>query len=388
VAQPTVFEQVVNLVPRSQFELLVHRYQGNKGVRTHDCWTWFGALLFGQLSGHDSIRALERVFAQGDSRIHRLGFGSVRRSTLADANRTRPLEILEGVLEHSLAMAKRHAPSCGRFRFSGNVFALDSSSIELCLGLSPWAIYHQGKNFKDASVKLHTAIDLAGDLPQFAVIAPGRIQDIRIARQLTGFKRGDTVVFDKGYLDFRWFKQLHDTGIFFVTRLKDNSLFKVVQSRATDRTRGLICDQVIRLSGRSGRACKINLRRIAYRDPDTGKKHMFLTNRFDVATQTICDLYRARWKVELFFKTLKQNLRIKKFLGTSLHAVKAQILVALIAYVLLQVLKWIFDVRISMTDTMATIGTLLLLREPLKRLLGSLPRTSRYPCSSQLVLNL
>jgi hypothetical protein len=385
VSQANVFEQMIKLVSRHEFEAAVAHFEGDRGVRQLDCWTWFGALLFGQLTGHDSIRAIERVFCQGNRRMRRLGFSSVCRSTLADANHVRPLGILEKTYQAVLATAKRHCPATNGFRFRGDVLALDSTTIELCLSLSPWANYRRGT----AAVKLHTAIDLAGDLPDFVVITPAKRNDIPVAQHLFHPKPGSTVMFDRGYWSAPWLNELNQSKVFFVTRARRNNRFKVVESRPTDRTRGYLCDQIVyqKPSCAATRGYyRGKLRRISYRDPDTGKKLIFLTNRFDLATSTICDLYKARWKVELFFKTLKQHLKVKKFLGTSARAVKAQILVALIAYVLVQIVRWLTKSRVSMPDAMAAIGTLLLLREPLQRLLGELPRVTRHPPDRQLLL--
>ena len=382
MSQRTVFHQVIKLIPRSKFEQWVSKYDGNKGVRQLDCWTWFGSLLFGQLTGHDSIRAIERVFAHGEGPMNKLGFGPVKRSTLADANQVRPLGILEKAFRYLLDLAHARAPGKPGFRFKGQVLALDSTTIELCLSLCPWARFHHDKG----AAKLHTAIDIAGDLPQFAVITHGRIHDKMVAQKRVSFNPGTTVAFDRAYVDYEWFDELNQKGVYFVTRAKVNCQFKVVESRTTNRTRGHRCDQLIYLKSLRGQSYRGKLRRISYRDPDTGKRLVFLTNRFDLATQTICDLYKARWKVELFFKTLKQYLRIKKFLGTSVNAVKAQILVALIAYLLVQILRFSLKSNISIPDAMAVIGTLLLLRQPIKRLLGRLPATSRHPPSPQLAL--
>ena len=384
MAQLTVFSQVIKLIPRIEFESIVHKHNGNKGLRSLDCWTWFGALLFGQLTGHDSIRAIERIFATSDSKMQSLGLGPIRRSTLADANRTRPLEVLEDLFHFVLLKAQSAAPKKNGFRFKGQVLALDSTTIELCLSLSPWARFHHDKG----ATKLHTAIDLAGDLPLFTVITDGRTHDIRAAREQIQFTKGTTVVFDRGYVDYAWLNELNQSGVWFVTRTKSNCRFKVVQCQKTDRTRGHICDQTIYLKTQRGGEYEGKLRRISYRDPETGKRLTFLTNRFDLSTQTICDLYKARWKVELFFKTMKQYLRIKKFLGTSANAVKAQILVALIAYLLVQILRFTAKTSISIADAMAVIGTLLLLKEPLQRILGSLPRVTRHPQGLQMVFNL
>jgi putative transposase len=316
-----------------------------------------------------------------------MGFSTVCRSTLSDANKNRPLGILEKTYSAVLAKAKHVCPERHGFRFNGEVRALDSSVIDLALGLSPWASFRKGRS----GVKLHTAIDLAGDLPDFVVITPAKRHDVPIAKQYFHPKAGSTVIFDRGYWSADWLNELNENKVFFITRQRRNNRFKVVESRHTDRTRGHICDQLVYQKtsqkgyypGYTGK-----LRRISYRDPDTKKKLIFITNRFDLATQTICDLYKARWKVELFFKMLKQNLKVKKFLGNSANAVRAQILVALIAYVLVQLIRWLTKSRVSMPDAMAAIGTLLLLREPLSTLLGELPRVTRHPPSSQLTLPL
>lgn len=384
MAQSTVFEQIIKLIPRTQFQSLVARHDADKFTRTMDSWTWFGALLFGQLTGHDSIRSIERVFAHSDSKMLKLGFGPVRKSTLADANQNRPIALLDDLFHFALTQVQKFAPKKNGFRFAGQVLALDSTTIELCLSLCPWAKFHHDKG----ATKLHTAIDIAGDLPQFAVITDGRTHDIRAAREHITFTKGTTVVCDRGYVDYAWLNDLNQSGVWFVTRTKSNTQFKVVESRPTDRTRGHICDQVIYLKTQKGKLYQGKLRRVTYRDPDTGKRLTFLTNRFDLATQTICDLYKARWKVELFFKTLKQHLRIKKFLGTSANAVKAQILVALIAYLLIQILRFQINTSISIVDAMAVVGTLLLLKEPLARLLGDLPRVTRHPYGFQLAFRL
>lgn len=383
MSQNTVFHQIVKLIPRSQFQSWVFKYNGDKGIRTLDCWTWFGSLLFGQISGHDSIRALERVFSQGDRQIQKLGFHPVCRSTLADANRTRPLQILEEAFFYTLHRARTLLPRKTGFKFQGEVFALDSTTIELCLALCPWARFHHDKG----AAKLHTAIDLAGDLPQFAVITDGRVHDVTVAKVLH-FSPDSTVVFDRAYIDYGYLNDLNQQGVFFVTRMKSNCRFKVRESQETNRTRGHVCDQVIRFKSLRGKRYQGKLRRISYNDPDTGKRLTFITNRFDLATQTICDLYKSRWKVELFFRTLKQHLKIKKFLGTSVNAVKAQILVALIAYLLVQMIRHAAKGTISIPETMAVLATMLLLKQPLMRLLGHLPRTTRYPPDRQLVLPL
>jgi len=301
LAQNTVFSQIIKIIPRTQFQSFVSQHEGDKKVRTLNCWTWFGALLFGQLTGHDSIRAIERVFAHSDTKLKKLGFGSVKKSTLSDANKIRPLEILEDLFSYLLKRAQQVAPKKNGFRFNGKILALDSSSIELSLKLCPWAKVHKDK----ASSKLHTAIDVANYLPEIVVLGNGRLQDIPVAKAHFHFEKGTVVLMDRGYLSYQWMNQLNKNGVFFVTRSTSSFKFKVAKSQKVNRTRGHICDQIVYPKHPTGKA-KIKryygkLRKISYRDSDTGKKFIFLTNRFDLATQTICDLYKARWKVELFF---------------------------------------------------------------------------------------
>lgn len=378
MAQNTVFGQLIKLIPRSHFQSWVTKHDTDKRVRSMDSWTWFGALLFGQMSGHDSIRAIERVFAHQDKSFKDLGFGSVRRSTLADANGNRSIKILEEIFFYSFSQAKKFAPKAAQF-YGQNVLAMDATLIELCLSLSPWAEFHSGEN---AMVKIHTAIDVADNLPEFAVITSGKIHD-RVVAKTINFKPGATLVVDRNYVEYEWLSALNKQGVFWVTRPHLRAQFKVVKCRKTDRTRGYLCDQIVRFSSWKGKRYEGYARRISYRCPDTKKKLIFITNRMDLDTQTICDLYKARWKVELFFKCLKQNLKIKKFLGRSQNAVKAQILVALIAYLLVQIWRFTLKMKISMPDAMAVVGTLLLFKQALSRLFGELPNTKRHPPPEQ-----
>ena len=291
MAQSTVFSQVIKHIPHRQFKAIVDDYEGDKGVRYLDCWSWFGALLFGQLTGHDSIRSIERVFCHSNDRFGKLGFTPVCRSTLADANRTRPLEILEATLAILIQKSRNLYPQKHGFRFKGDLFVLDSSIINLCLSLSPWANFRKGK----AAVKLHTAIDLAGELPDIVVVTPAKANDIPVAKKYARFQKGTTVIIDRGYWCSTWLSDLNKQGVYFVTRQRRNNRFKVLESRPTNRTQGYICDQIVyQIPGRGATRHKLKykgkIRRISYRDPDTGKKLTFLTNRFDLATSTICKL--------------------------------------------------------------------------------------------------
>jgi len=397
VAKNSVFSQVIKFIPRSRFEGWVRELGSDKGVRRLDSWTWFGSLLFSQLSGHDSIRAIERVFAHSDKQMRSMGFSSVRRSTLADANHSRSLELLERVFGYCLERVKG-LPRKHGFRFKGEVLALDSTFIRLCLSLCPWAMYrrsprgnNRGEFVKSAGIKMHTAIDLAGEIPDFVVLKEGTERenhDLRVAKMLYEPRSGSTTIMDRGYWEVAWFAKFTECRAYFVTRIARRVGFRVAKSNVVDRTQGLICDQEIYLTGRKTQEdYRGKLRRVGFRDPDTGKKLVFITNRFDLAAKTICDLYRARWRVELFFRCIKQNLKIKKFLGFSPQAVKAQVWVALIAYLVIQQLRLTLRSSISMPDAMAVIGTLLLLRIPLNVILGRLPLVRRHPPPLQLMLN-
>ena len=390
-----VFSQIIKLIPRSHFEASVNRHGGDKRVRKLDCWTWFGALLFSQLSGHDSIRCLERVFEAGNSEVAGLGFQSVCRSTLSDANGSRPLGILKDIFGYALELATQ---SRGRNLDLGfPVYLLDSTFIELCLSLCPWAYYRRSDEatgrVRYAGVKVHTAIDLTGHLPEFLVIKEGTEKtngDLKVARETFRFAPGSLVVFDRGYWSAPYFEELRRANVDFVTRPKNNRLkFRVVKSAKVNRTQGLICDQHVYLNGRGTKGVYGGmLRKIGYRDPQTGKKLTFITNRLDLPAEIICRLYKARWQVEIFFRTLKQNLKIKKFLGLNKNAVFAQIYTALIAYVLMMYLKLTTRSSISMTELMAIVGTMLLLKHNIVALLQDQPQTRRHPPPLQLSLDL
>ena len=387
----SVFSQIIKLIPRSRYEASVAKFDGDKRTRKLDCWTWFGGLIFSQLSGHDSIRALERVFDAGNAETTRLGFNSICRSTISDANSKRPVAILEETFTYCLGLARRARGQ--RFDFGFPVYLLDSTFIELCLNLCPWSYYRRANqstgSAKSAGVKLHTAIDLTGHLPEFALIKEGRERDnrdLKVARDNFEFKPGSLIVFDRGYWSADYLNELSNKDIGFVTRLGNTQIkYCVERSEKVDRTQGLICDQHIYLSGSKTKGkYQGKLRKISYRDAETNKKLIFITNRFDLPAETICKLYKARWQVELFFKTLKQNLRIKKFLGLSKNAVFAQIYAALICYVLLSYLKLTASSNISLPELMAVVATLLLLKHDILELIRVRQKTTRHPPPIQL----
>lgn len=368
-----VFSQVLQYLPKLRFQGFVREHRGDHRVRVLDCWTWFGALLFGQLTGHNSVRAIAKAFQCHRTGFKTLGFGRVCRSTLAEANERRPLRILEATFYFLLKAAQQQAPK-SKFRFKGPVWAMDSTTISLCLELCPWAQFHHGKG----AFKLHTAIDLAGDLPQFALITTGRVHDITAVRKMS-FPAGTTLIIDRAYVDYDWLWKLTNSGVWFVTRMKANCRYQVRECRKTNRTQGVMCDQTIKLSSQRGDDYEGTLRKISYRDLDTGDRYTFLTNRFDLSPKTIAALYKARWQVELFFKTLKQQLRIKKFLGTSVQSVQAQIWVALIAYLLVCLIRWKERLNWSIPETMAVVGVMIFARARLEWLFREAPAQRLAP---------
>ncbi len=383
MSRPIIFSDVVKEIPRSTFQSIIAKHSGDKGVRTLDCWTWFGALLFGQLSGNDSIRAIERVFGSTETRLNKLGFKKICKSTLADANAKRNSKIFEDLFYAILPLARSHCPKENLAGITHQALAIDSSTIELCLSLCPWARFHHEKTNKGA-VKLHMGIDIASDLPQFAVITDGKHHDVRVAKESWAFAAGTIIIVDRAYIDYSWLHDLNVGGVTFVTRAKTNMRYAITSRREVNRTEGVMFDQTIKLTSYKSKEYQGPLRRIRYIDPDTGKRLVFLTNNFDLSAKMIANLYKARWRVEIFFKIMKQNLRVKKFLGTSENAVKSQIWVALIAYLLVMILRAKHNVRISLAEAMAVIGTLLLFREPLSRVLSDLPKTKRHPPPAQM----
>lgn len=331
----SVFSQLLQHLPRFEFQKGVDRYQGDKGVRKLNTWSQFVALLFGQLTGHNSLRAICAGFQSVKKKLYHLGMAvEIRRSTLADANDRRDPKIFEEAFYRLLPQVQRLAPR-QKIRIKNKITALDSTTIELCLSLSPWAQFHHGKG----AVKLHVAVDIAGDLPTVMVLTNGRRSDIRVARGIS-FSPGTFLLIDRGYVDCEWLWKLNERGIFFVTRLKDNMKFKVRKTFSKNRTQGICADQEVKLTGQGGKQYEGRIRRISYRDPETKQWYVFITNRFDLSAKTICNLYKARWQVELFFKTLKQQLQVKRFVGTSTNAVLAQVWVAFIAYLLLMIVKY------------------------------------------------
>ena len=333
----TLFAQVMEFVPWTSFARIVQRHGGNSGVRTLSCSEQFRAMAFAQLTWRESLRDIEASLSANASKLYAMGFRSaVKRSTLADANESRNWLIWSDLAAVLIRRARKlySGDSLG-VDLDNTVYALDSSTVDLCLSLFEWAPFRSTK----AAIKLHTLLDLRGAIPAFIHISDGKLHDVNVLDMLT-FEAGAFYVMDRGYVDFARLYTLHQAGAFFVTRAKSPMDARRVYSTPTDRATGVISDQQVMLNGYySARKYPEHLRRIRFKDTETGKTLIFLTNNTALPALTIAALYKSRWQVELFFKWIKQHLRIKHFLGNSENAVKTQVWCAVATYVLIAIVK-------------------------------------------------
>src|SRR5580658_7372009 len=333
----TLFAQLMDFLPWSTFDRIVARHEGNRAVRTLSCTAQYQVMAFAQITYRESLRDIEACLSAQSAKLYHMGFrGPVRRSTLSDANEARHWRIYAEFAQRLIAQARRlYAGDSLDVELTSTVYALDSTTIDLCLAVFPWAHFRATK----AAVKMHTLLDLRGSIPSFIHVSDGKLHDVH-ALDLLLPEPGAIYVMDRGYVDFARLHRLDQFGAFFVTRAKSNIGAHRVYSAQTDRSTGIICDQSIALSGHATRThYPERLRRVRYKDAETGKTLVFLTNHFDLPALTIAALYKNRWKVELFFKWIKQHLRIKKFYGTSENAVKTQIWIAVSVYVLVAIVK-------------------------------------------------
>mgnify|MGYP001228069793 FL=1 len=333
----TLFAQVMEYVPWKTFGRIIDRHDGDAGVRTLDCADLFRVMAFAQLTWRESLRDIESCLTANQSKLFHMGFSGVpARSTLSDALNQRDWRIYHALAMRLIARARDlYAKEPTGLTLDATVYALDSTTIDLCLSLFDWAPFRTTK----AAVKMHTLLDLRGAIPAFIHISDGKMGDVKVL-DLLPVEAGAFYVMDRGYLDFDRLFNLHQAGAFFVTRAKRGMNARRVYSAQTDRATGVICDQSVRLNGfYVSRDYPEHLRRIRYKDPESGKTLVFLTNNTTLPPLTIATLYKSRWQVELFFKWIKQHLRIKRFLGTSENAVKTQIWCAVSTYVLIAIVK-------------------------------------------------
>lgn len=333
----TLFAQVMEYVPWKTFGRIVERHKGDAGVRTLSCADLFRVMAFAQLTWRESLRDIEACLAANQTKLFHMGMKAApARSTLADALERRDWRIYHALAQRLIARAKAlYAQDPSVLELDASVYALDSTTIDLCLSLFDWAPFRSTK----AAVKLHTLLDLRGSIPTFLHISDGKLHDVNVL-DILPIEAGAFYVMDRGYVDFTRLYAMHQAGAFFVTRAKQGMDARRVYSSPTQRSTGVICDQRVILNGfYSAKAYPEHLRRVRLKDPESGKTLVFLTNNTVLPALTIAALYKSRWQVELFFKWIKQHLRIKRFLGTSESAVKTQIWCAVATYVLIAIVK-------------------------------------------------
>ena len=333
----TLFAQIMEFVPWTSFGRIVDRYSGNAGVRRLTCAEQFRVMAFAQLTWRESLRDIEVTLAANSSKLYAMGLRHrVHRSTLADANEARDWRIWSDLAALLIRRARKlYSDTDLGLDLTNTVYALDATTIDLCLSLFDWAPFRAAK----AAVKMHTLLDLRGAIPAFIHISDGKMHEVNVLDFLP-IEAGAFYVMDRGYLDFGRLYKMHQGGAFFVTRAKRNLNARRIYSAAKVRGAGIVCDQTIAMNGfYVSQDYPEHLRRIRFRDPETGKTLIFLTNNTVLPALTIAALYKQRWQVELFFKWIKQHLRIKKFLGTSENAVKTQIWCAVSTYVLIAIVK-------------------------------------------------
>ena len=364
-AGKTLFAQLMDFLPWTTFARIVERYGGDYHVRTLPCTEHFRALAFAQLTYRESLRDIEACLSAQSAKLYHMGIRSpVKRSTLADASERRDWRIYAEFAQTLIAQARKlYADEDLGLDMSNTVYALDSTTIDLCLSLFPWAPFRSTK----AAVKMHTLLDLRGNIPSFIYVSDGKLHDVNVLDRMIP-EPAAIYVMDRAYLDFERLFALHEAGAFFVTRAKSNADLRRVYSAPSDRAQGIICDQTVALSGfYSRKHYPHHLRRIRFKDPESEKTLIFLTNLFGPPPTTVCELYKARWQVELFFKWIKQHLRIKKFYGTSENAVKAQIWVAVSVYVLVAIIKKRLDLEVSLYTLLQVLSVTLFEKIPLNK---------------------
>jgi len=380
-----VFAQLMHHLPLTTFRRCVIRYRGEFKVKSFSCLDQFLCMAFAQLTYRESLRDIEVCLRVQSSKLYHLGIRSaVARNTLANANAVRDWRIYADFAQGLIGIARRlYLQEPFGVDLQETVYALDATTIDLCLSVFPWAVFRSTK----AAIKLHTLLDLRGNIPTFIHISDGKVHEVNILDQLLP-EPGAFYIMDRGFLDFERLYRFHEAGSFFVTRGKSNLQVQRRYSHPVDRTRGLICDQSVVLTGfYSHQGFEAPLRRIRFKDPETAKTLIFLTNNFVLPAFTITELYRCRWQVELFFKWIKQHLRIKAFFGTSENAVKSQIWIAVSAYVLVAIVKKRLQLSASLYEILQILSLTMFEKIPLDQLLAQTNSEQIQPISdNQLIL--
>lgn len=362
-----VFSQVTDHLPITTFRKCVKRYQGEYKIKSFSCLDQYLCMAFAQMTFRESLRDIEACLRAQKSKLYHMGIrGTVSRNTLANANKTRDWRIYADFASSLIQTARRlYIDEKFDFELENTAYALDSSTIDLCLSVFPWAHFRQTK----AAVKLHTLLDLRGNIPTFVHITDGKVHDVHILDILVP-EAGSFYIMDRGYLDFARLYAMHRNCAFFVIRAKSNLKFRRIYSHPIDESSGLRCDQSIKLAGfYTAKDYPETLRRIKHYDAESGRTFVFLTNHFLLPATTITELYRCRWRVELFFKWIKQHLRIKAFYGTTENAVKTQIWIAVSVYVLVAIIKKRLKLDMSLYTILQILSVTVFNKIPLYQML-------------------
>lgn len=331
----SIFSQLLQLFPRFEFYRMVKETKAERHARGFTCWGQFVSMLFCQLGRAHSLREIVNGLRSCEGKLRHLGITAPNRSTLSYANEHRPWELYQKVFFSLLESCRKQINGKKKFRFKNKLVSLDSTVIDLCLSMYDWAKFRRTKG----AVKLHLVLDHDGYLPSFAVITDGKCHDVKVAHLLK-FDPDTIVVDDRGYNDYRLFAKWTDEGVFFVTRMKENALYSVMETKETPKNRSILKDEIILFTGNGAtKKCPYPMRRIEFYDAEKDRTFVFLTNNMKLGATTVADIYKDRWQIELFFKALKQNLKIKTFVGTTPNAVKTQIWTALIVMLVLRYLQ-------------------------------------------------
>jgi len=380
-----IFSQVMAHLPMQEFRCCVDRYNGNRKVKTFKCLDQFYCMAFAQLTYRESLRDIEACLRAQSSKLYHMGIrGGMSRNTLSNANERRDWRIYADFAQSLIQIARpMYAKEDLGLDLENTIYALDATTIDLCLSVFPWANFRSTK----AAIKLHTLLDLRGNIPTFIHISDGKLHDVNVL-DILPIEAGAFYIMDRGYVDFARLYGLHQAGAFFVTRDKSNLKYRRWYSRPVDKTTGLRCDQTIALTGvNTSTFYPVPLRRIKYHDAKTGKAFNFLTNNFLIPAITAADLYRYRWQVELFFKWIKQHLRIKSFFGTSENAVKTQVWVGISVYVLVAIIKKRLKLEASLYTILQILSVTIFERMPLNQMVTKNDcKTERNDMANQLNL--
>jgi transposase len=382
----TIFSQLLSFLSKYEFDKCVKRYNGNYRVRSFRCWEQFLVMCFAQLTYRESLRDIEACLGSMSKKLYHSGIKSpVSRSTLAEANEQRDWRIYADFAHELIAEARTLYSDDNDFGLELNnmAYAFDSTTIDLCLSLFPWAKFQKHK----AAVKVHTQLDLRGNIPMFIHITSGSVHDINVMDEIM-YEAGAIYVFDRGYIDFERLYKIEESKAYFVIRAKENLVFQRIYSKPVDRTTGIRCDQIIKLkivNSLAGYPEKI--RRVKYYDKEKNKRYVYLTNNMELPPMTIANLYKERWKIELFFKWIKQHLRIKVFYGTSSNAVNTQIWIAVSIYLIVAIMKQKLQLKQSLYTILQILSISLFEKMPIRQAFQQIDyKTNLNNLANQLIL--